>query len=171
MQGSRKESEAAFTEIYDRYAIRVNAYCRTILNDREKAEDIFQETFLRFYKYASSERKTGSVIGFIITIARNLCLNAKRDDKFTVPIEEFKLSVDNAGNYEDKEMSELLMMALDLLPSELKEVMVLRYFDELRYNDIAEILNITAARARYLVYNGKQKIKEILTPYLKEIQK
>ncbi len=169
MQESRKSSDAAFTEIYDRYGLRINAYIRTIVNDYEQAEDIFQETFLKFYQYARSDFKGGSIIGFLITIARNLCLNAKRDKKHTVPIEEFNFVFQDAVKYEDKEMAELVIMAMDLIGENHKEAMTLRYFNGLRYAEIAEILEITNARARYLVFSGKQKIKDVLHPYLKEL--
>ncbi len=169
LKGDKKEAEAAFTELFDRYSLRVNAYCLTIVGDKEKAEDIFQETFIKFYQNARSDFKEGSVIGFLITIARNLSLNAKRNEKSTIPIEDFDIKFNDDDSYENKELSELVMMAMDLLPEKNKEALVLRYFNDLRYKEIADILNITPARARYLVFNAKQKIKEILLPYLKDV--
>lgn len=169
LKGDKKEAEAAFTEIYDRYSLKVNAYCMSILNDRELAEDIFQETFLKFFKYAKGDKKHGTIIGFLITIARNLCLNAKRNIKYTVPIEDFHFPIMDKHSYEDKELADLLSMALDLLKEDLKEALVLRYFNGLRYEEIAEIIGVTSARARYLVFTGKQKLKDILTPYFKEV--
>jgi RNA polymerase sigma factor (sigma-70 family) len=166
--GTKEESEAAFTEIYDRYGLRINAYCRSILGDRDQAEDIFQETFLRFYQKVRADYKSGSVIGFLITISRNLCLNAKRNAKPTIPIEEFEFVGQEDNVYEQKELSNLMMMALDLIDPMYKEAIVMRAFNDMRYKEIAEILDITEARARYLVYNGKQKIKTVLTPYLKD---
>ncbi len=167
LQGNKSLTEAAFTELYDRYGLRINAYCISILNNSEQAEDVFQETFLKFYQKASSDKFEGSVIGFLITIARNLCLNVKRDTKLTVPIEEFEFSLDS--KYEDKELADLVMMAMDLLGGNQKEAIILRIFNDLRYKEIGDILGVTPARARYLVFNGRQKIKDILYPYLKEI--
>jgi len=167
LQGNKSLKEAAFTELYDRYGLRINAYCISILNNSELAADVFQETFLKFYQKAQSDKFEGSVIGFLVTIARNLCLNVKRDTKLTVPIEEFEFSLDS--KYEDKELADLVMMAMDLLDSNQKEAIVLRIFNDLRYKEIAGILDVTPARARYLVFNGRQKIKDILYPYLKEI--
>lgn len=167
LRSNKSLAEAAFTELYDRYGLRINAYCISILNNTEHASDVFQETFLKFYQKAQSDKFEGSVIGFLVTIARNLCLNVKRDTKLTVPIEEFEFSLDS--NYEDKELTDLVMMALDLLDGDQKEAIILRIFNDLRYKEIGEILGVTDARARYLVFNGRQKIKDILYPYLKEI--
>ena len=169
LHGDKNQAGAAFAEIYDRYSLKVNAYCMSILNNKEQAEDVFQETFLKFYQNAQPERIQKSVIGYLITIARNLCINANRDKKNTIPIEEFHFPVKIANEYEDKELSELISIALDLLSDNYKEVIVLKYFDGLKYDDIGDILGITASRARYLVFIGKQKLKKILAPYFKGI--
>jgi RNA polymerase sigma factor (sigma-70 family) len=170
LRSGKKESEAAFAEIYDRYSLKINAYCMTILGNRELAEDVFQDTFVRFFHNAQ-HNWSGSIVGFLITIARNLCLNAKRDRKTTIPIEELDLPVLSESSYEDREVSELIMTALDLLEHDFKEALILRYFDDLRYKDIGDILGITEARARYLVFTGKQKLKAIMQPYLKGVYK
>ncbi len=171
LRGSRKEAETAFAEIYDRYSLKVNAYCRTILGNRELAEDVFQDTFVRFFKHAQSEWGSGSIVGFLITIARNLCLNAKRDKKVTVPIEDLDLPVTSEYSLEDREMSELIITGLDLIEPEYKEALVLRYFDDLRYREIGDLLGVTEARARYLVFTGKLKLKAVMQPYLKGVYK
>ncbi len=171
LRGSRKESEEAFTEIYDRYAIKVNAYCRTIIGNKDEAEDIFQETFIRFYQNVKIEHPKSTIIGYLIKIARNLCLNFKRDKKQAVSIDNLDFSIPADISFEDKELNDLILVAIDLLDSETKEVITLRVFNDMSYNEIAETIGITSARARYLVYNGKQKIKQILDPYIKDIYK
>jgi len=144
---------------------------RTIIGNKQIADDIFQETFIRFFQKVRSDYNRGSLIGFLITIARNLCLNAKRDKIRSISLDDIELPHLDNNSLENKEFSELLAMSLDLLDNEYREPIVLRYFDELRYDDIASILEITAARARYLVFMGKQKLKQILNPYFEEINK
>jgi RNA polymerase sigma-70 factor (ECF subfamily) len=162
------EAQAAFTEIYDRYAVRVRAYCYTVLKDSDKAGDIFQDTFIRFYNTASKEEKGGKPIGWLITIARNLCLNAKRDHKPKVSLNDIDLRADTDRRLEDEDNSRIIGQAMENLDDETREAVALRYFEDLPYETIAEILDITAARARYLVFNGKKKMKKSLQPYLKE---
>lgn len=171
LRGNKKDSEEAFTEIYDRYALKVNAYCRTIIGNKEQAEDLFQETFIRFYQNVHVEHPNTTIIGYLIKIARNLCLNFKRDQKHTVSIENLDFSVQADISFEDKELNDLILVAIDLLDSETKEVITMRVFNDMSYNEIADTLGITSARARYLVFNGKQKIKQILDPYIKDIYK
>lgn len=171
MGGDKSSAESAFTELYDRYALRINAYCRTVLYTREAAEDVFQETFIKFYQNVRSDYKTGSVVGFLITIARNLCLNYKRDTKATLPIEDYDFPIYDRHSHEDdeeKELSDILMMSLELLEAETREILIMRVFNDLSYNEISEVVGISAARARYLVFNAKAKLKDVLTPYLQE---
>jgi len=165
----KKSSDEAFMEIYDRYALKVNAYCRSILNDRELAEDILQETFIKFYQNVKPDFKEGTVIGYLIRISRNLCLNYKRDNKQTVSIDDFEFPVYDKNTYEEKELNDLLMISLDLLDSETKDVLVMRVFNDLPYEEIAEIMNITETRARYIVFKAKSKLKNILMPYFRDV--
>ncbi len=168
LAGTRKQSEAAFAEIYDRYALRVNAYCKTILDNDDTAEDVFQETFLKFYQFARSEKTNSGIIGFLITIARNLCLNAKRDIKHNISLDSIDLAFEGEQSYEDKETSSLVIYGLDLIEKEYKEAIIMRFFNDLSYKEIGKIMNITDARARYLVFTGKQRLKEVLKPYFED---
>ncbi len=166
---SKKEPERAFAEIYDRYSKKVYAYIIKIVNNKEQAEDIFQETFVRFYQNIQYNYKGGSVIGFIITIARNLCLNYKRDKKINVPFEEAIVNFSSMpADDSDNEHKELVTAALELLDVEYREPLVLRVYEGMRYEEIAEITGTTVGNARLKVHRAKDKLRAILTPYLNE---
>ncbi len=167
----KKIADAAFVQIYDRYALRINAYCYTILGDREQAEDVLQETFIRLYQYADPEFQSGTIIGYLIRIARNLCLNIKRSNREFFSIEDYDFPINNEIDYDNKELSELVLMAMDLLDFKSKEILTMRVFNEIPYSEIAQIFNITEARARYIVFKTKEKIKKILAPYFDDVPK
>ena len=171
MLGEEKaKSDLAFKILYDKYASRLHAYCLRILGNREQAEDIFQETFVRFYQNAKAEKlRDGSIAGFLIVIARNLCLNHKRDKKSSVEFSEFHSLLIDDNNESKEEAHKLITMALDLLSFEFKEPLVLRLYDGLSYEEISGIIGISNENARKRVFRAKQKIKEILEPYYKEI--
>ncbi len=169
LRSNNEESEAAFTEIYNRYSSKVHAYCLRVLNNLEEAEDIFQEVFIRFYQRVRADYPATNVPGFLIKIARNLCLNYKRDKMNTVSIEDNDVFVDSGKNYENSELLELITTALELIDFEYKEAFILREYDSLSYNEIAEICGITVTNAKSRVFRAKLKIKEILNPYLKDM--
>jgi RNA polymerase sigma-70 factor (ECF subfamily) len=175
LRGTRQESEGAFTEIYARYATQVHTYCLHILSHRSAAEDVFQETFVRFYNSATAERgdcPPTNVIGFLITIARNLCLNHKSSRREYVSLEEYTI-VEPAPlqAYESSELMSLIERSLDLLEPHHREAFVLREFDGLPYAEIAEILKTTEATAKTWAFRAKQKIQQILQPYLHDLNR
>lgn len=162
----------AFTELYERYSQRVFAYIRRVINDEEQTEDLFQETFYKFYQNVKSSVNNGTIIGYLITIARNLCLNYKRDKKTTLSIDDIKLLDYSSGSdYEEAELVDLVTMSMELLEMEYREPLVLRVYNGLNYNEIAEICKTSESNARSRVHRAKQKIKTILTPYLKDLAK
>lgn len=162
----------AFTELYERYSSRVFAYIRRVVNDEEQTEDLFQETFYRFFRNVKATPDKGTIIGYLITIARNLCLNYKRDKKTTLSIDDIRLyDYKTNSDYEEAELVELLTMSMELLEMEYKEPLILRVYNGMNYNEIAEICNTTESNARSRVHRAKQKIKTILMPYLKDLAK
>ncbi len=161
------EAEPAFTELYHRYSSSVHSYCLRVLSNETAAEDIFQETFIKFYHNVRTDLNDFNVAGFIIKIARNLCLNYKRDMKANVSIDDVNTLV-NQENYEKKELLELINNSLELIDDDLRECFVLKEYSGLQYTEIAEVLNITVVNAKTRVFRAKQKIKNILEPYLKE---
>lgn len=163
-----KNAEFAFLEIYQRYASQVHSYCYRILNDEATAEDIFQETFIKFYQNIKPDNQITNIPAFLIKIARNLCLNHKRDTPQTLNIDDFEFSVEPNQDYEKKELLDLITLALDLLSFEFREAFILKEYDGLQYDEIANICGITVQNAKSRVFRAKQQIKKILAPYLKE---
>ncbi len=171
LRGKKPESDKAFTEIYKRYAQRVKAYCMVTLNDEEQAADIFQETFIRFYS-KTRETKAADVInipGFLITIARNLCLNYKRDKKNTVPIDELTSYFEADNSFEKNELWQLITMALDLMDTKYKDVFILRELDNFSIKEIADITGESVACVKSRVFRAHARLLEILEPYLNDM--
>lgn len=166
---SKSESDFAFHWIYNKYSVKVFSYCYKILKDRMKSEDVFQETFINFYENVKPEKiNNASLIGFLIKIARNKCLNVKRDIKPSVSYEDYEWSNSNDFNYFEKDKNRIIREAIDKLEETYKEPFILRVYDGLEYNEIAHICEISEDNARKRVFRAKQKIKEYLNPYINE---
>lgn len=165
------ESERAFMELYRRYSGRVFAYCRRFLGNREDALDIFQETFIRFFESAKEERIMTNVPAFLLRIARNLCLNFKRQSKKMVTIEDYMLYETYENNSSKDELVGLIKIALAELPDDYREAFILREYDGMTYNEIAEFLGISLALVKIRIFRAKQKLREILAPYISELSK
>jgi RNA polymerase sigma-70 factor, ECF subfamily len=160
-------SERAFAELYARYSGRVYSFCLRFLGDPDEAKDVYQDTFIRFYQSASRERDMSNVPGFLLTIARNLCLNAKRDRKPTVTVEDVEAALAVPGP-EQREFTQLVTVALEMLPDDYREVFVLREYEGLTYAEIADIIHASLPTVKVRIFRAKQRLRQILTPYLME---
>lgn len=161
-------ADKAFAELYSRHATRIWAYCRTVFGEHVQAEDVFQETFTRFLEQGQKRTVVRNVPAYLLIIARNLCLNAKRDAKDSVEIEDFHMTV-NDRPFENRELLDLVNRAMALLSEEQREAFFLREYEDLPYADIASVLGITALSARLRVSRARQRIRDILQPYVIEL--
>ena len=163
-------AEKAFAELYARLSPRVYAYCRRFLGEREEAKDVFQETFTKFFQSSSQTREMTNVPAFILRIARNLCMNRKRSSHSDLSFEEYMVVKEDHSN-EQEELLGLIHKALEQLPDDYAEMFILREYDGLSYSEIAEVTGENIGTVKIRLYRAKQKIKEILAPYLNEIEK
>lgn len=164
----KKIAKLAFEELYARYSTKIYSYCKKILMNDESTNDTFQETFTRIIEASKSGKKMTNFAGFIITIARNLCLNERENIRNTmVYIEDFHLPSTNFND--DKELVEIVRVALDNLPIEFRECLILKEFLNYSYAEIAEITGTNLSLVRIRIHRAKERIKEILSPYSKEI--
>ncbi len=168
LKENKEIASEAFKVLYDRYSPIVNAYCVKVLGYCSDADDIFQETFIKFFNNVTKEAIKFNIKGYLLTIARNLCLNAKRDQKVKTTEKYFDTIYEYSQPYEQKELLDLINRTLDLLDDEYREAFVLREYNGLEYSEIAELTGITIVNAKSRVFRAKKKIKSILQPYLKE---
>jgi len=166
----KAEAERAFAELYARHSQRVYVYCLKIMGEEADALDIFQTTFLKFHAAAQSEKNIENIPAYLLRIARNLCLDKKREFKPTVPFEDFHGAARD-NSYENTELFALINTALELLEIEYREALVLHEYEGLSYNEIAEITGDTIPALKNRVWRAKQKIRNILSPYLADLTK
>jgi RNA polymerase sigma-70 factor (ECF subfamily) len=171
MSESKQQESAIFSELYDRYESMLRAYVITIVKEEATTEDIVQETFIRFYKTIKKGNDFPNVPGFLITVARNECLNRKRLNKQVVPLSDNDAS--NAVNigYESKELLELVIMSTEFLKDKYRRAFMLREFDGLKYQEIAKLENIAVPTAKIRVMRARQMVIKTLQPYIDDLSK
>lgn len=169
MKGKRKSRDEAFKEIYLRYSRLIHGFINTYIKDSDAAEDIFQDTFIKFFDIAQ-KKEIRNIQAYLLTSSKNLCLNYLRGRKSNIEINEAILS-ENNDIVEKNEMLELILSSLDLLDDIYKQCFILREFEGLSYNEIGEKLDISGDNAKVRTLRAKRKIIEILQPYLKDLSK
>jgi len=165
LKNQNSESERAFSIIYDRHSQRVMAYCKRFVGNIEVAEDILQETFIRFYKAAFKKEKVmTNVPAFLVRIARNLCLSHKSNEVYHLEYEDYLVnSYTNGDNHEENDMIYLVRKALELLPNEYREPLMLREYEGFNYEDIAEITGESLNNVKVRIHRAKIKLKDIMS--------
>jgi RNA polymerase sigma-70 factor (ECF subfamily) len=165
MEQFKGGNEAAFVELYTRYKRRVYAYCVKMVTSKERAEDVYQEIFVRVAR-KRDHFKGGNFASWLFAISRNLCLNALRDKTDYYSLEDVSETLKTpASSVEYDESAELLRRAIDQLTPDLREALILRVYDGLSYNEIAEVTDTKLATVKVRIHRAKQKLYELLTPY------
>lgn len=166
--GSKHERDTAFQELYARYSQRVFSYCSRIIGHREHAEDVFQDSFLKFLNSATPTNDVENVPAYLLRIARNNCFNYMRARK-TEHVEFEDMHLPSPENkYEITELARLAETAMELLPEEHAEAFALQTYGGLSYNEIAEIQKVPLTTVRNRVVRAKAKLQSILGKYLND---
>ncbi len=178
-----KGDKGAFDEIVRRYASKMVNLAYRITGDRELAEDIGQETFLRAYRSAARYREISKFSTWLHTIAINLCRNELRRRKFRMfslegmaeRDEDSKVRIDIADEkstpdreVERHELGRLIKDAVATLPEKFKTPLVLRDMQGLTYEEIGGILNLPEGTVKSRINRARLRVKELLEPILRD---
>lgn len=152
-------------EIRDQYE-KIYRYCYYKVKNAALAEDLTQETFLRFFSQTSYS-ESGKQLPYLYTIARNLCTDTFRLRTSAGEKELPEESFEDASQYRMIEQTELTLVirqALKSLPEEEQELLLLRYANELTVNELSEI----TGSSRFTVYRKTKTALEHLKKRLRE---
>ena len=138
-------------EIEEQYD-KIYRYCYFRLKHQQLAEDITQETFLRFFE--SSYRETGRPLAYLYTIARNLCIDEFRK----VPTEELKEEIPRKGFEEELVRNLSLAKAMEELDKAEQELLLLRYVNQVSFADLSKLYG----KSRFALHRELSKITEKL---------
>lgn len=159
--------ESAFVELYDRYNRRIYAYCVKMLKDRVHAEDLFQEVFIRVSR-KRQHFQGGNFSGWLFAIARNLCLNAIRDTVNHTSLDDLQGMMAAPEKELYDETSEILRDAIEQLPEDMKEALVLRVYSGFSYKEIADITDAKLATVKVRIHRAKLRLYDLLEPYFSD---
>lgn len=170
---ARNKDSDAFKELIKKYEHQVAATVIGMLGYCTEAEDIGQETFIRFYNSLDKFRGDASVGTYLTRIAINLSLNElkrrKRQRKLF-----FSRSNDNIENVPDtkesnnkKEINELVRLGIQKLEPKFRTVLVLRLIDGYSTQETAQTLNLPVGTVLSRLARAQMKLKEILKPLLR----
>ena len=165
--------EAAWEQVFSTHRDRIYGFCLRMMRNREEAEDISQEVFLRAVRAIGTFRSEASLNTWLHQIARNLC--ATRLAVASKSIEEpadhswiADLPSDEPGadrSSASAELREALELAIGELEPVFREVVLLREFENQSYEEIARITETSVATVKTRIYRAREKLKQRLAEF------
>ncbi|WP_033961361.1 RNA polymerase sigma factor [Psychroserpens jangbogonensis] len=164
----------SFTILVDRYKDLVFTLALRMLKNREEAEEVAQDTFIKTYKSLEKFKGDSKFSTWIYRVTYNSCLDRIKKNKKhlnNVEINEFTehqvVTIDNAlDNMETKERKEAMQRCINTLPNEESFLLTLYYFDDLSLDEISKIVGITANSIKVKLFRSRKKLATILKSQL-----
>lgn len=173
----RSGDQSAISKLIERHKRRVRDYIYMMVKDNDAADDIFQETFIKVIRVIDEGRYTdnGKFLSWVLRIAHNQVIDHFRAQRQNKSVSETEAGYDVLGTLklaertvEDSMVCEQIerdvRALVELLPSEQREVVIMRYFSGLSFKEIAEqtdvSINTALGRMRYALINLRRMIKE-----------
>ena len=177
VESYRNGNVASFELLVERHQNKVFSYILMLVKDRQLADDIFQDTFLKIIRTikAGAYKEEGKFIQFAMRIAHNLIIDHFRKAKRLPMADSVNNDYDILDNtkitdlsVEDKMVTEQvyndIRKMIDFLPEEQKEVLNMRMYADMSFKDIAEATNVSIntalGRMRYAIINLRKMAKE-----------
>ena len=160
-----------FEDLVSEYKERLYWHIRRMVISHDDADDVLQNTFIKVYKNLHNFNGESQVYTWLYRIATNESLTFIKKRKRTTHIsnEEVQESLvtnltrDPYFNGDDAQLK--LQQAIDTLPTKQKQVFVMKYFDELQYNEISEILGTSEGALKASYHHAVKKITEYVTAH------
>lgn len=150
----------ALEKLISRYYDLIYRYCYHHVGEKQSAEDLCQETFVSMLEHIEEYRHYDRFLNYLYVIAGNKCRDFYKKKK---PLYCEDIPWHESGKKGDEE--EILLKELvRRLPRELEEIVILRFYQELKYQDIAKILGISSSLAKY-------RLKKAVTQLRKELER
>ena len=168
---TKKQTAAQFERLAGESERQVYAVCYHMMGNREDAQDCAQETMLRAFRAFDTFRRDASFSTWITRIAMNVCTDELRKRRGNVSLDALKEeqgydapdSVPTAyARLEEKERLGLLRQALDDLPLDARQLIVLRDIRGMSYDEIAEALDLPLGTVKSRISRAREKLSALL---------
>lgn len=158
---------AAFVELYERYLPPIQRYVRANVRDHATAEDLTAQIFLKSLRSARSFRGDGSYRSWLFQIARNTIASWKLSaNRSEIPVERFadiSLVKEQPSGAEDGDAADVVLEEIADLPRAQREVVALRYWQEMSIDEIAQETRRSTGAVRQLLHRARNRLRKKLS--------
>ena len=183
IQKAQKGDNKAFEELVTRYDKLVLNIAYAYRNDKDDADDIYQEVFLRVFRGLKNFQSRSKFSTWLYRIAVNVCIEFKRKSKVHSH-ESISKNIDgedeNGGNYEavfesgletdktalNNELKNVIQYEVNKLPQQLKMAFTLKYYQGFKIKEISSMMNCTEGTVKSYLFTSSRKLRDKLKPIL-----
>jgi RNA polymerase sigma-70 factor (ECF subfamily) len=179
----RDDDPVAFAELVELYQHRLVTVMHHLVGNKEEAEDLAQEVFLRVYRVRKKYRPRAKFSTWLFTIANNLALNAlrSRQRKPVVPLDvrdsgplgprpTEQLARDRSrapgDRLQQQELAAVVRAALEELNERQRVAVVLNKFEDMNYAEIAEVMGLSTKAVKSLLSRARENLRQTLKDYI-----
>jgi len=161
----RGDDVDAYGEIMARYESKLTRYVVYLIHDAMVANDVVQETFIKTYKNVQGFNPKYKFSSWIYRIAHNEAMNAIKMDKHIthdLDVEEVREAAYETTTIRDIDRSILkndMQACLDSIDLKYREVLMLQYYEHMKYDEIADVLHVPPATVGVWAARGKSKLR------------
>ena len=167
LMSSEKTREKGVRSMMDAYQSRLYWHIRRLIVDHDLAQDVLQDTFIKAYQNFHQFKQDSQLYTWLYRIATNESLQQlnklkkmpKREEGSDYPPQNL---VAENGSAEADEIPNLLQKAIQSLPEKQKLVFTLRYYDDLPYEEISKIVDMSVGTLKTNYHYAKQKVEDYI---------
>lgn len=164
----QRGEESAYQLVVDQYGKRVYNFAMRYANDDHFACEVVQQTFIQVFEKIDQLKDPSKLKSWLYRIASNNCISQGRSlsRRRKVEVDEALMHVVDAPSpshhIERKELKELVLNILQLIPPEQRQVIIMKEYEGLKFREIADILNTSENTIKARMYYGLDAMKKIM---------
>ncbi len=182
VQAAQTGDDRAFEKLVIKYQRQVVNIAMLMVGDREAAEDLAQEVFIKVYNKLSLYTPETSFFSWLYRMTVNSCIDEIRRRKAHKYL-SLNFLTEDTGEHEsseptyklpsteiqDDEIKEIMRKALQMISNEHREVLILREYENYGYNEIAEALNISVQAVKSRIFRARAELRSVILKYYKDV--
>jgi RNA polymerase sigma-70 factor, ECF subfamily len=168
----------AFAQLVNKWEGSIQRLCVRMLGDAHRGEDLAQEAFARLYAKRHQYEPAARFSTYLWRVALNLCYDELRrlkrrpetslesfdtEEPFSILDAHAAVETTPESEIQNREQAELVREALQKLPEHYRAVVVLRHYEDLKFREIADVLDIPEGTVKSRMAEGLQQLSDILT--------
>lgn len=166
-----KKIEGVFLKCYENHSDALFRYCYFQTSNRDVATDLLQDTFIKTWQYLQGGNQVDNIKAFLYKVAKNLIIDYRRKkksyslDAITETGVDFKSEIDEEERVTEDFDKEFVVSKLENLEDDYREILTMRYVNEMSIREIADTLGMTANNVSVKIHRGVDRMKKILEEY------